>query len=66
MLSSLIKVLEKGNEKQMVYVLHKIKERPDDRLFDAIHKLIHHSSAIIRAEALECLYFFQSPSQVGY
>lgn len=59
-ISSLIKVLEKGNEKQMVYVLHKIKEKPDDRLFEPIQNLIHHPSAVIRAEAIECLYFFQN------
>lgn len=59
-LSGLKKVLQKGSEKQIVYVLHKIKEIPDERLFDDVVMLIGHPSPIIRAEALQCLYFFKT------
>nr|MBC8321715.1 hypothetical protein [Bacteroidota bacterium] len=57
-LSGLIKVLQKGTEKQLIYVLRKIKEVPDDRLFDDVCRLVDHPSATIRAEALGCLYYF--------
>ena len=56
--SGLIKVLQKGTEKQLIYVLRKIKEMPDDRLFDDVSRLIDHPSAHVRAEVLGCLYFF--------
>ncbi len=60
MLSGLKKVLRKGSEKQIIYVLRKIKEMPDSRLFDEVSELIHHASPLVRTEALQCLYFFKS------
>ena len=51
-------MLQKGTEKQLIYVLRKIKEMPDDRLFDDVSRLIDHPSAHVRAEVLGCLYFF--------
>ncbi len=59
-LSGLRKVLHKGTEKQIIFVLRKIKEMPDDRLFDDISFLIDHQSGTMRAEALQCLYFFRN------
>lgn len=58
------KVLEAGNEQQILYALKKLKEKPDDRLFEQIYPLIHHSSDLIRASALEILYFFKSQSDI--
>jgi AAA family ATP:ADP antiporter len=59
-LSGLTKVLKNGTEKQMIYILRKIKELPDARLFDSVSGLITHPSSLVRAEALECLYFFRT------
>ncbi len=59
-LSGLKKVLQKGTESQIIFILRKIKEMPDDRLFNEIRALIHSESASIRAEALQCLYFFKN------
>ncbi len=59
-LSGLIKVLQKGTESQIIFILRKIKELPDERLFSEVRSLIHHESATIRSEALQCLYFFKS------
>ncbi|MEZ5081925.1 MAG: Npt1/Npt2 family nucleotide transporter [Bacteroidales bacterium] len=63
-LSGLRKVLQKGTETQIIYILRKIKEFPDDRLFDDVSKLLDHASADIRAEALQCLYFFRNQHSV--
>lgn len=57
--SGLKKVLKKGSEKQIIYVLRKIKEMPDPRLFGEVSELIQHASPLVRAEALQCLYFFK-------
>nr|NQU88838.1 HEAT repeat domain-containing protein [Bacteroidota bacterium] len=59
-LSGLAKVLKKGTEKQIIYILQKIKEMPDERLFDNVRALIHHPTANVRAEALHCLYFYRN------
>ncbi len=59
-LSGLTKVLQNGSEKQVIFILRKIKEVPDSRLFDEVTKLIKHPSPHIRAEALQCLYFFRN------
>ena len=53
------KVLEKGSEKQIIYILKKIQELPDSRFFNPIQKLINHPSDEIRAEAIHTLYFFR-------
>lgn len=58
------KVLANGNEQQLLYALKKIKEKPDDRLFEQVVPLIHHSSELVRASALELLYFFRRPVDV--
>ncbi len=59
-LSGLKKVLQQGNDKQIIFVLNKLKELPDERLFGDVFRLIGHSSALIRVEALQCLYFYRS------
>ncbi len=59
-LSGLRKVLQKGTEKQVIFILRKIKEMPDERLFDDVSVLIDHQSASIRMEVLQCLYYFRN------
>ncbi|MDX2249690.1 MAG: Npt1/Npt2 family nucleotide transporter [Bacteroidia bacterium] len=59
-LGGLMRVLEKGNERQILYVLRKIREINDDRLFASIKPLLHHSSGEVRAEAIRNLYFFKN------
>jgi AAA family ATP:ADP antiporter len=59
-LSGLLKVLKNGSEKQMIYILRKIKEMPDARLFEEVSMLIQHRSPVVRAEALQSLYFFRN------
>jgi len=59
-LSGLQKVLKNGTEKQMIYILRKIKEMPDARLFDGVSGLITHPSSAVRAEALQCLCIFRN------
>jgi ATP:ADP antiporter, AAA family len=58
------KVLEEGSEKQILYILQKIQESPDDRFFDSIKELIHHPSDEIRAEAIRNMYFFRQHSMI--
>lgn len=64
-LSGLKKVLTGGSEKQIIYMLRKIKELPNSRLFIEVSELLHHSSPTVRAEALKCLYFFKNQPIVG-
>lgn len=59
-ISGLIKVLEKGNEKQMMWVLQKSREHPNERLYLPVKKLLLHPEGIIRAEALRNLYFYRN------
>ncbi|MEE4260544.1 MAG: hypothetical protein V2I62_12330 [Bacteroidales bacterium] len=59
-LSGLKKVLQKGTGSQIIYILRKIKEMPDERLFEEVHALIRHDVPAIRLEALQCLYFFKN------
>ncbi len=61
-ISGLSKVLQQGSEKQIIFVLDKIKEMSHPRLFDDVQRLLTYQSAVIRAEALRCLYFFRSQS----
>jgi AAA family ATP:ADP antiporter len=59
-IGGLIGVLSNGSEKQMHYVLTKVRELSDDRLFSPIRNLLQHESPQIRAEALRNLYFFRN------
>ena len=52
------RVLDKGEEAQIMYVLEKLREVPDDRLFENVRQLLTHPSDEIKAEALRNLYFF--------
>ncbi|WP_346856605.1 Npt1/Npt2 family nucleotide transporter [uncultured Draconibacterium sp.] len=57
-------VLENGNEDQIMWVLQKTKEKPNEKLFAPIFQLLKHPAANIRAEALRNLYFHQQKSVV--
>ncbi|MEZ5197556.1 MAG: HEAT repeat domain-containing protein [Bacteroidales bacterium] len=59
-LNGLKKVLRQGTEKQIIFVLRKIKEMPDDRLFAEVPVLLDHPSALIRSETLQCLYYYKN------
>lgn len=63
-ISGLSKVLRKGGEQQIIFVLRKVKEMPHDRLFEEVSALIEHPSANIRTEALQCLYYYRNRSVV--
>ena len=60
-LGGITKVLENGKEKQILYILSKVYELKDKRLFPVIKKLLKHESAQVRAAALQNLYLFTSP-----
>ncbi|MDP3441677.1 MAG: hypothetical protein Q8T08_02355, partial [Ignavibacteria bacterium] len=61
-LSGLIRVLEKGNEKQVLWVLLKSRENKNEKLFLPIKDLLTHPNGAIRAEALRNLYFYRNKS----
>ena len=61
-LGGLIRVLERGTDRQILFVLDKIRELNDDRFFEPVRQLIHHDNPEIRAEALRNLYFFSKRS----
>jgi AAA family ATP:ADP antiporter len=53
------KVLETGKPSQILYVLNKIRELQDFRLFDNTRALLQHPSEEVRAAALHNLYFYK-------
>lgn len=57
-LNGLINVLEQGTANQRLWALLKTREKPDDRLFPSILKLLENDSDEVRASALQnaCLY----------
>jgi len=59
-LSGLQKVLRQGTEKQILFVLHKIKELPDDRMTPSVAALLHNPSPTIKAEAITCLNYLKA------
>jgi len=61
-ISGLIKVFETGNQKQILWVLQKSRENPNERLYNPLVKLLKHSDSLIRAEALRNLYFYRNKS----
>lgn len=56
------KVLQKGAEKQILYVLQKIREASDDRFFEDVTPLLQHPSAAVKAAAIHYLYFIKKHS----
>jgi AAA family ATP:ADP antiporter len=56
-LNGLKKALEVGTESQVLYVLEKVRQIPDKRLFDNVLQFVQHDSAKIRSAALQCIYY---------
>lgn len=54
------KVLRNGSEQQIRYMLRKIREINYEKVFDDVRHLLDHSSAAVRADAVQTLYFFQN------
>ena len=59
-IGGLIKVLESGSEKQILYILGKLKEFQNKRFFAPLFNLLNNTSAAVRREALRNLYFYRS------
>lgn len=59
-LSGLQKVLKQGSEKQILFVLQKIKELPDDRIVENVAGLLKHPSSVVRADAITCLNYMKA------
>lgn len=57
-LGGLLRVLESGDEGQVVFVLKKVRDLKDKRFFEHIRSLLHHPSPRIRSEALKSLYYY--------
>jgi ATP:ADP antiporter, AAA family len=56
----LMRVLESGDEGQIIFVLGKVREIQDKKLFGHIRSLLHHPSPAVRAEALKSLYHYKN------
>lgn len=64
-LNGLISVLNKGSEKQILWVLQKTREKPHERLFLPIFKLLDNESGEIRASALQNLNLYRNKAITG-
>jgi len=53
-------ILKTGSEEQILFMLKKIREIENNHLFESIRNLLHHSSARVRAEAINTLYQYRS------
>jgi len=51
-IGGLIRQLETVNEKQILFVIHKMREVPNERFYPGLKKLLNHESAEVRAEAI--------------
>jgi ATP:ADP antiporter, AAA family len=58
-LGGLMRVLESGDENQVIFVLRKMRDLKDRRFFEHIRSLLHHPAATIRAEAIRTLYYYK-------
>ncbi|MDR8390642.1 hypothetical protein NC796_05805 [Aliifodinibius sp. S!AR15-10] len=52
-------ILKKGSQKQILYVLDKVRGMENESLFDHIRALLKHTSKEVRAEAIRTLYYFK-------
>ena len=59
-LKGMLRVFEEGNESEILYMLDKALEIQDNRLEDAITKLLTHPSNRIKVAALHNLYFLNN------
>ncbi len=60
-LDGLKKVLENGSEKQLLYVLNKVRGKAHEQLFESIFNLLDNPSEMVIAEAIHNLYFYKKP-----
>ncbi|MEQ8240380.1 MAG: Npt1/Npt2 family nucleotide transporter [Cyclobacteriaceae bacterium] len=58
-IGGLQKVLQSGREKDILYILKKLKETSISDFVESLKSLLKHSNPLIRAEALSCLYFYK-------
>ncbi len=58
-LSGLKKALDSGTDKQIIYVLEKVREISDKRMFGDVARFLSHENAQVRIKALECIYFLE-------
>ncbi len=59
-LGGLVRVLEKGEEAQVLPLLKMVKEIQDPGLIPSFKKLITHTSRAVRLEVLENIYFYKN------
>ncbi|PTM13566.1 MAG: hypothetical protein DA408_06150 [Bacteroidetes bacterium] len=59
-LGNLQQVLAEGSEVQILYVLNKLKQQPDERLLPAIQPLLQHPSARVLVGAIRNLYYLKN------
>ena len=58
-ISGLKKALYSGTEHQVLYVLDKVRQIPDTRMFDDVVGFLDHDSAQVRQAALQCIYYLE-------
>ena len=58
-ISGLKKALYHGSENQVLYVLDKVRQIPNKRLFDDVAGFLNHDSASVRQSALQCIYYLE-------
>ncbi len=61
-LNGLKKVLESGTERQILYILQKVREIQEEYLLNSTYQLLQHPSTDVRAAALQNLYFYKNHS----
>ncbi|MGJ5642604.1 NTP/NDP exchange transporter [Formosa sp. S-31] len=59
-ISSIIEVFDHGSENQILHMLHRTQETPDERLFSSIKSLLKHPSVKVKALAIENLYYLKT------
>lgn len=57
---SIKNVFKNGNESQILHMLHRTLETPDERFFEDLKNLLNHESEAVRALAIENLYFLKT------
>jgi AAA family ATP:ADP antiporter len=58
-LNGLKKAMELGSENQVLYVLEKVRQIPNKKLFDNVLQFLNHDSAKVRVAALKCIYYLE-------
>ena len=59
------KVLTQGDEKQILFVLEKLRGSTYNRMVAPIKQLLFHTSSLVRAEALRNLYFYKREDMIS-